>query len=126
MWTWTANLSNRALTTWRPIIVKQARQIKKLKIVSYDWLEDSLLAKSPKREDDYLWKTVGKTRARKKTAKKTKRDHEIKAERMSRSGPLKAAQTNPKAVTKFYQDCENFDEKRLTTGMSSYFGILLK
>ncbi len=44
---------------------------KDVKIVSYDWLEDSLLAKSNKRETPYLWTTLSKAEATRKAQKKT-------------------------------------------------------
>ncbi len=43
---------------------------KDVKIVSYDWLEDSLLAKYNKRETPYLWTTLSKAEATKKAQKK--------------------------------------------------------
>lgn len=45
---------------WLVFIVREARRIKKIKIVSIDWLEDSLLSKDrrPKREGPYLWRGI--------------------------------------------------------------------
>lgn len=42
-----------------------------VKIVSYDWLEDSLQSKSrrPKGEKDYLWTNILKNEAKKKQTK---------------------------------------------------------
>lgn len=47
--------------------MRQAKRLKNIKIVSYDWLEDSLLSKSrrPKKEGPYL---------RDKILKKTKKE----------------------------------------------------
>ncbi|KAI9812887.1 MAG: hypothetical protein M1827_004405 [Pycnora praestabilis] len=39
-------------------LVKKARKVKGLKIVSYDWLEDSLLKKSPRKEAAYFMKSL--------------------------------------------------------------------
>lgn len=52
----------------------QARKIKKLKIVSYDWLEDSLMRQSPRKEGEYLMrgkiKAIAKTKAKRKVTRK--------------------------------------------------------
>ena len=46
-------------------IVKTAKTLKKVKIVNFDWLEDSLLSKTcrPLKEASYIWETLisGKT-----------------------------------------------------------------
>ena len=56
------------------IIVTQARKLKKLKIVSYDWLEDSLMKRSPRKEGEYLMhrkiKAIAKAKAKKKVVRK--------------------------------------------------------
>ena len=56
------------------LLVRQASKVKGIKVVSYDWLEDSLLSKSPKREGPYLMdrqaKSVAKSRAKKKATRK--------------------------------------------------------
>ncbi|PYI06891.1 hypothetical protein BO78DRAFT_444784 [Aspergillus sclerotiicarbonarius CBS 121057] len=40
--------------------VRKAKRFKNIKIVSFDWLEDSLLSKNrrPKREKEYLWENI--------------------------------------------------------------------
>lgn len=45
--------------------------MKHVKIVSYDWLEDSLMSKTrrPKRETQYLWEKLLKKKTQKKAAK---------------------------------------------------------
>lgn len=58
--------------------VKQARKIKKLKIVSFDWLEDSLMNQSPKREGKYLMKGRIKEAAKAKAKKSMTRKQNIK------------------------------------------------
>ncbi|KZF19658.1 hypothetical protein L228DRAFT_250720 [Xylona heveae TC161] len=65
-------------------IVQKAQVSKKIKIVSFDWLEDTLRRRSPRREGPYLWKNLlvtndkSKNRATKsetaKTVKKTVRE----------------------------------------------------
>ncbi|EFR01403.1 BRCT domain-containing protein [Nannizzia gypsea CBS 118893] len=52
--------------------VRAAKRIKGLKIVSSDWLEDSLLSKSrrPKREGPYLWSQLTKKAKKKATGGK--------------------------------------------------------
>ena len=37
-----------------PLLVHKARQLRSVKIVSWDWLEDSLMKEHPMRELDYL------------------------------------------------------------------------
>ena len=58
-------------------IVQQARKIKKCKIVSWDWLEDSLLAKRPRRAGEFLLKGRIKVKAKAKATKKESRDANI-------------------------------------------------
>ena len=58
--------------------VKQARKIKKLKIVSFDWLEDSLMNHSPKREGGYLMKGRVKAAAKAKAKKTATRRQNMK------------------------------------------------
>lgn len=65
-------------------MVRQAKRLKNIKIVSYDWLEDSLLSKSrrPKKEGPYL---------RDKILKKTKKERKPganagKAQKSTRTG----------------------------------------
>ncbi|KAL1969433.1 hypothetical protein VTN77DRAFT_8871 [Rasamsonia byssochlamydoides] len=47
--------------------VRQAKRLKHIKIVTYDWLEDSLQSKTrrPKREGPYLWERILKEQKRK-------------------------------------------------------------
>src|SRR5436190_21212853 len=55
--------------------VREARRVRNVKIVSIDWLEDSLLSKGrrPKREGPYLWSKIVKNGKRKATEKKERR-----------------------------------------------------
>lgn len=52
--------------------MRAAKRIKGIKIVSIDWLEESLLSKShrPKREGPYLWSRIIKTAKKKEITKK--------------------------------------------------------
>lgn len=58
--------------------MKQAKTIKKLKIVNFDWLEDSLMNQSPKREGKYLMKGRVKEAAKAKAKKNATRKRNIK------------------------------------------------
>jgi len=58
--------------------VKEALKIKKLKIVTFDWFEDSLMQKSPKREGPYLLKRVAKKTQKQKAQKKSKVKRAVK------------------------------------------------
>lgn len=60
------------------IPVKQAKKIKTCSIVSFDWLEDSLMKFTAKRVKPYLLKVVTKERARAKVESKQLRDEDIK------------------------------------------------
>jgi hypothetical protein len=58
-------------------MVKQAKRVRGLKIVSFDWLEDTLLSNSTgvKNEKDYMWdKTILKKRKAEIQKKKTKEE----------------------------------------------------
>lgn len=54
------------------ITVKEALKIKRLKIVTFDWFEDSLMQHSPKREGPYLLKRVAKKTQKEKAQTKRK------------------------------------------------------
>ncbi|KAL8745143.1 MAG: hypothetical protein Q9190_002701 [Brigantiaea leucoxantha] len=58
------------------LAVQQARKIKSIKIVTFDWLEDSLMASSPERATEYLLKRqvklAAKHKIKQKKAKKEK------------------------------------------------------
>lgn len=57
----------------------QALEFKKTKIVSYDWLEDSLMKRSPKKEGEYLMRRKVKAIAKAKAKKKVVRKENLKA-----------------------------------------------
>lgn len=57
----------------------QAREVKKLKIVSYDWLEDSLMKRSRKKEGEYLMRRKIKAIAKAKAEKKVVREKNLLA-----------------------------------------------
>lgn len=56
------------------------RYPKKIKVVTYDWLEDSLMSKIRKREGDYLIKKHVKADRRKKNAAKRQEQSALKKE----------------------------------------------
>lgn len=60
------------------LTVKEALRIKKLKIVTFDWFEDSLMQQSPKREGPYLLKSVAKKTQKEKARKKRKVKRAVK------------------------------------------------
>lgn len=59
--------------------MQAARKIKTLKIVTYDWLEDSLLARSPKGVANYLLKQHVKVEKKRKAKQKEKVKETVKA-----------------------------------------------
>lgn len=79
-----ACLSNIVLILTIYIAVRAAKRIKGLKIVSSDWLEDSLLSKSrrPKREGPYLWSQLTK-KARKTSPGQKKADKDAKTKQIN-------------------------------------------
>ncbi|KAK2871794.1 hypothetical protein FQN49_002818 [Arthroderma sp. PD_2] len=79
--------------------VRAAKRIKGIKIVSSDWLEDSLLSKSrcPKREGPYLWARTAKN-AKKKAAK------ERASKGSKSSGQKKGPEDKPKQKQKKNQE----------------------
>ncbi|MCJ1281427.1 hypothetical protein MMC26_000746, partial [Xylographa opegraphella] len=58
-------------------MVQQAQKLKKCKIVTWDWLEDSLLAKRPLRTGGFLLKSQLKAKAKVKATRKGARDDNI-------------------------------------------------
>ncbi|MCJ1367968.1 hypothetical protein MMC16_007106 [Acarospora aff. strigata] len=70
-----------SLKDWKkaPNIVKEALKIKKLKIVTFDWFEDSLMQQSPKREGPYLLKRVGRKAQKEKARKKVQVKRAVKS-----------------------------------------------
>ena len=77
-------------------LVKSALKHKHIHIVSYDWLEDSLLRKTRKREAPYLMKTVLKAAANKKKNRKEKiQKPRVKKERKEHFKALCAHRLTP-------------------------------
>jgi hypothetical protein len=95
-------------------IVKQVSVLKDCKIVSWDWLEDSMHSKSPKRVGKYLMKTIVKSRAKAKRTRKEERDAEIKEGRMLFHSLICILVTNHKAVQKFDRGCKVFTSTMYT------------
>lgn len=60
------------------LIVQKARQLKTVKIVSYDWFEDTLLEKHPQKEFKYLMAPLIKCAREAKTKKKAVRQENIR------------------------------------------------
>ena len=56
------------------MIVREAERLRTIKIVSYDWLEDSLLSKNrrPKPETEYLLANILKSEKKKRGNEKEK------------------------------------------------------
>lgn len=52
--------------------VREARKARTVKILKYDWLEDSLQGKSKKRETPYLWSNVEKKNVKLKQQRQAK------------------------------------------------------
>ncbi|MCJ1472638.1 hypothetical protein MMC13_001287 [Lambiella insularis] len=84
-------------------MVQEARKLKKCHIVSFDWLEDSLMIKRPKRVGEYLMKAQVKAKAKAKAKKKVIRDATIM-----------------KGVADFEKGCDNFKSKMHTDGYHIY------
>ncbi|OJJ49922.1 hypothetical protein ASPZODRAFT_22632 [Penicilliopsis zonata CBS 506.65] len=82
--------------------VQQAKQ-HKVKIVSYEWLEDSLLSKSrrPKREGPYLLEKILKMTEKKKRAGKVAKAKKAKRAAMKRQG----AMANADDLESFVEEC---------------------
>ncbi|MCJ1386901.1 hypothetical protein MMC17_010029 [Xylographa soralifera] len=84
-------------------MVQQARKLKRCKIVSWDWLEDSLLAKRPLRTGDFLLKGQVKAKAKVKATRKEIRDDNVM-----------------KGVGLFEKGCDEFKTKMYTDGYHIY------
>jgi hypothetical protein len=61
-------------------LVQQACRTKSIKIVTYDWLEDSIHTKRPKAEGRYLLVNVEKADKKLKAARKAKEKKVLKKE----------------------------------------------
>nr|XP_001392721.2 brct domain protein [Aspergillus niger CBS 513.88] len=91
--------------------VRKAKQLRTIKIVSYDWLEDSLLSKNrrPKRETEYLLVDILKSE-NKKRGKERDKIRKKEKEKPRRKGNLKnqdpfgRKRKGVKAGTAVYQD----------------------
>lgn len=59
------------------VTVKQARKLKTVKIVSFDWLEDSLMKQRPKNVREYLMAPITKAKVETKVKKKILRKKNI-------------------------------------------------
>lgn len=102
--------------------MKQAKKIKTCKVVSYDWLEDSLMNFTSKRTGPYLLKSAIKERAKAKAKRKQIRVEDIQKGRecptsLDRSPPLADAST----VKSFDIGCDEFKSAMLTGKLPSRF-----
>ncbi|KAI4164407.1 MAG: hypothetical protein LQ342_002054 [Letrouitia transgressa] len=84
-------------------VMQAARKIKTLKIVTYDWLEDSLLARSPKGVANYLLKQHVKVEKKRKAKQKEKVKETVKA-----------------GMTAFHKGCEDISKDIYTVEKDTY------
>ena len=91
------------------LLVEQALKIRSLKIVTFDWLEDSLLKGTRKKEGPYLlnqfFKEKEKAKAKKKAVRKEKITNGCK---WLLRALLTTKSTDLRTVLKFEKDCDNF------------------
>ncbi|KAF7502874.1 hypothetical protein GJ744_004969 [Endocarpon pusillum] len=87
-----------------PDIVRDARR-QHVKVISLDWLEDSLLSSSrrPKPEKEYEWETIKRRQHEKEQAIQIKKDNAIK-----------------EAIAKFDEHCIDFEAQMQTSGYHPY------
>ncbi|KAL9633021.1 MAG: hypothetical protein Q9164_004947 [Protoblastenia rupestris] len=85
--------------------VKQAIELKTVKIVSFDWLEDSLLSKPPRvrNEREYLMTSIIRTTAETKERKKLVRKQNI-----------------TKGMQKFEKECKDLEQDVFSNGYHIY------
>ena len=60
------------------LTVKAAKRNTDIKIVTFDWLEDSLQNSTHKREKPYLWKTIDKAKLKEKNERRAKERKQAK------------------------------------------------
>ena len=58
--------------------VKAAKRNTDIKVVTFDWLEDSLQDSTHKREKPYLWKTIDKAKLKEKNERRAKERKQAK------------------------------------------------
>ncbi|KAJ9266924.1 hypothetical protein DTO195F2_859 [Paecilomyces variotii] len=80
--------------------VQAAKRMKHVKIVSYDWLEDSLMSKTrrPKREGPYLWEKLLGRKTKKKATKADKKGKSTKRRNGSAAKSLEKTRKGSRAV----------------------------
>ncbi|MCJ1389867.1 hypothetical protein MMC18_002724 [Xylographa bjoerkii] len=101
-------------------MVQQARKLKKCKIVSWDWLEDSLLAKRPLRVGDFLLKGQVKAKVKAKATRKETRDDNIKKGSRCTSHRYFRLCKLISGVGLFEKGCDEFKNKMYTDGYHIY------
>ena len=92
--------------------VGQALDIDSIKIVTFDWLEDSLLGGAPKRAKPYLVAKHLRERRARKDAQRAKRREGLKAGGATAQHSL-WSEAESRAVAKFKKDCEDFEQQML-------------
>ena len=94
--------------------MQQAKGIKKIEIVSFDWFEDSLMQKRPLREQDFRMDRRVREIAQRKQRKKAKREANIAEGSMASSLPSIAipcnAEVDQTLVKRFERGCQEFVE----------------
>ena len=119
----------------RPVPVRKALDVETIKIVTFDWLEESLLDGNAKRAKPYLVRRVIRQRRVRKDARRFKRK-QILRENGTSTPPPSLVGTNVREVAKFKQDCKSFQEHmqagqvpwlcfrpRLISGFTEGYGI---
>ena len=105
--------------------VTQAKAAAHVKIVTYDWLEDSLLARRRKAEKDYLLSRIIKKVAKQKAITAAARRKELEEGGWSiRSRQREHFSLTRRTVKKYHQDCKDFARDMLTgkTTVTSWLG----
>jgi len=101
--------------------VQQAKGIKKIEIVSFDWFEDSLMKKRPLREYDFRMDRRVKEAAQRKLHKKARREANIAEGSMASSlSPIAVpfdAEVDKTTVKRFERGCQEFI-KNMNAGKS--------
>jgi len=91
--------------------VQQAKGIKKIEIVSFDWFEDSLMKKKPLREHDFRMDRRVKEAAQRKLHKKARREANIVEGSMPNFFPLRVdVEVDAITVKRFERGCQEFIE----------------
>lgn len=89
--------------------MREAKRRKHIKIVTYDWLEDSLLSKTsrPKREGPYLWERILKEQKKKavKNSKVQKSSKKQQQKKKQKQRGINAGRINRSKYLDIYRTC---------------------